>query len=387
MASIKSLLRISFFIFTILMLIPIQAKAILPKAEILLQKMIQADNSLDFKGKLTIMLQSQMGNQAFEVYVTRKAPDKRRIEIISPDELYGTGVIINGNENIPIRPGNTPRFFPPPPFLQPDQMEDAQIHNTQILLKNYKVRVLDGGSVAGRNTYLIEIDSKNSDRPSSKIWIDTEKSIALKTEQYNTKKVLQRVIAYSTIDFEPVIDDSSFQIPRKFWDMRRPFRHSDREEIWNYTQGKPDLDKIRDKVHFEIMLPDRVSGGFALQSINIIKIGKEQNIHLKYTDGLTTLSVFQSPSNEMGKGPRNEPPGGGPPPPSSSSQPPPPPPPKDRTERISINGVNCEILSRNPVLIFRWQNKGIYYTIIGELQKKEMINIASLFVPKETHVK
>jgi len=365
------------------MLIPIQAKAILPKAEILLQKMIQADNSLDFEGRLTIMLQSQMGNQAFEVYVTRKAPDKRRIEIISPDELYGTGFIINGNENIPIRQGNTPRFFPPPPFLQPDQMEDAQIHNTQILLKNYKARVLDGGSVAGRNTYLIEIEPKNSGRPSSKIWIDKEKSITLKTEQYNAKKMLQRVIAYSTIDFEPVIDDTSFQIPRKFWDKKRPFRQSDREEIWNYTQEKPDLDKLKDKVHFEIILPDRVSGGFALQSINIIKIGKEQNIHLKYTDGLTTLSVFQSPSNEMGKRPRNEPPGG-PPPPSSQ---PPPPPPKDRVEKIIINGVNCEVLSRTPVLIFRWQNKGIYYTIIGELQKKEMTSIASLFISKETHVK
>ncbi|MDQ1317285.1 MAG: hypothetical protein QG588_936, partial [Candidatus Poribacteria bacterium] len=257
-----------------------------------------------------------------------------------------------------------------------------QIHNIQILLKNYKVRVLDGGSIAGRNTYLIEIDPKNSDRPSSKIWVDKEKSIALKTEQYNAKKVLQRVIAYSTIDFEPVISDTSFQIPRKFWDMRRPFRHSDREEIWNYTQEKPDLDKITDKVHFEIILPDRVPSGFALQSINIIKIGKEQNIHLKYTDGLTTLSAFQSPSNEMGKGPRNEPP---PPPPSSAKRLPPP--PKDRTEKIRINGVNCEILSRTPVLIFRWQNKGIYFTIIGELQKKEMINIASSFIPKEARTR
>lgn len=380
MASIKSLLRISFFILAIVMLIPIQVKAGLPKAENLLQKMVQADNSLDFEGRLTLMFQSQAGNQAFEVYVTRKAPDKRRIEIISSDELYGTGVIINGNENIPIRSGNTPRFFPPPPFLQPDQMEDAQIHNIQILLKNYKVRVLDGGSVAGRNTYLIEIDPKNFDRPSSKIWIDKEKSITLKTEQYNTKKVLQRVIAYSTIDFEPVIDDTSFQIPRKFWDKKKPFKQSDREEIWNYTQEKPDLDKIKDKVHFEIILPDRVPSGFALQSINIIKISKEQNIHLKYTDGLTTLSVFQSPSNEMRKGPRNEPP-----PPSSSLRPPPP--PKDRVDRIVINGVNCEVLYRIPVLIFRWQNKGIYYTIIGELQKKEMTNIASSFIPKEARTR
>jgi outer membrane lipoprotein-sorting protein len=380
MVLIKSLLRISFFIFTITMLIPIQAKAVLPRAEVLLQKMVQADNSLDFEGRLTLMLQSQMGNQAFEIYVTRKAPDKRRIEIISPSELYGTGFIINGNENMPIRPGNNPRFLPPPPFLQPDQMEDAQIHNIQILLKNYKVRALDGGSVAGRSTYLIEIDPKNINRPSSKIWIDKEKSITLKTEQYNAKKMLQRVVAYSTINFEPVINNTIFQMPRKFWDIRRPFRQSDREEIWNYAQGKPDLDKIRDKIHFEITLPDRVSGGFALHSINIVKIGREPNIHLKYTDGLTILSVFQSPSNEMGKR-RNEPP----PPPPSKQQPPPS--PKDRNEKISINGVKCEVLSRSPVLIFRWQNKGIYFTIIGELQKKEMINIAGSFIPKEAHIK
>ena len=383
MASIKSL-RITFFILAIVMLIPVQTNAGLPKAENLLQKMVQSDNLLDFEGRLTLMFQAQSGNQVFEVYVTRKAPDKRRIEIISPDELYGRGVIINGNENAPIQPDKTPRFLPPPPFLQPDQMENMQIHNIQILLKNYKVRVLDGGNVAGRNTYLIEIDPKNSDRPSSKIWVDAEKSIALKTEQYNAKKVLQRVIAYSTINFEPVINDTSFQIPRKFWNNRRPFRRPDREEIWNYIQGKPDLDMIKDKAHFDIMLPDRIPSGLALQSINIVKIGKDQNIHLKYTDGLTTLSVFQSPIDNMRMGqrhrdepPPNQPPPNGPPPPNQ----------RGRIEKVNIQGVNCEVLFRVPVLIFRWQNKGIYFTLIGELQKKEMINIASSFIQKEGHAK
>jgi len=386
MALIKNLISRSLLPLMLFTLISSQVNADLPKANYLLQRMVQTYNSVDFKGRLTLMLQDPGGNQVFEIMIIRKAPDKRRIEILSPPELAGTGVIINGSEIAPLRSGRDHR--PPPQFQQPDQIEDILIYNTQLLSRNYRVRVLDGGRVAGRNTYLLEIDPKNPDRPSSKIWVDTEKNVVLKVEKYDAQKALQRVSAYSNINFDPEIDENIFKIPHRFPDIGR-FRSPDREEIWNHTQGNPDLNVIRNKVKFDVIIPKRMQDGLMLQSINTLKIGKEQNVHLKYTDGLTILSIFQSPFDETKfERPRNEPPGppGDQPPGPPRDQPPGPPISRGKMENVNINGIECEVLSRGPVLILRWQNEGVYFTLIGELQKKEMIKIASSFI-KEDHVR
>lgn len=387
MALIKNLIHRSLLPLILITLISSQVNAGVPKANYLLQRMVQTYNSVDFEGRLTLMLQAPGGNQVFEIMIIRKAPDKRRIEVLSPPELAGTGVVINGSEFVPLRPGKGRRL--PPQFQQPDQVEDIQIYNVQLLSKNYKIRVLDGGKVAGRNTYLLEIDPKNPDRPSSKIWVDTEKNVVLKVEKYDAQKVLQRVTAYSNINFNPEIDEKIFRIPHRFPDMGR-FRPPDREEIWNHNQGNPDLNVIRDKVKFGVILPKLMPNGFMLQSINILKIGKEWNVHLKYTDGLTILSIFQSPFDETKfERPRNEPPGppGDQPPGPPRDQPPRPPISRGKMENVNINGVECEILSRKPALILRWQNVGVYFTLIGELQKKEMVKIAGSFIKKESHVR
>jgi hypothetical protein len=52
-------------------------------------------------------------------------------------------------------------------------------------------------------------------------------------------------------------------------------------------------------------------------------------------------------------------------------------------EKISIDGIECEVISRGPIFIFRWNHRGIYFTLMGELGRKEMAEIVSSFVRKE----
>merc|ERR1712000_286435 len=100
-------------------------------------------------------------------------------------------------------------------------------------------------------------------------------------------------------------------------------------------------------------------------------------VQLSYTDGLAMLSVFQSSSDEGRRGgflrgrregrrerKRQEmPPRRG-----------------GRTEKVDIHGTECEMISRGPVSIFRWNHNGVYITLMGELDRKEMIKIVGSFV-------
>ncbi|HGJ64598.1 TPA: DUF4367 domain-containing protein [bacterium] len=367
-------------IVTIIISSQISAYADVPKPEALFVKMSQAYQTVDFEGRFTMIFRLPMGSQSLDIQEYRKAPNKRRIEIISPSDIAGLGMVVDGEERWRLESNEKKHL--PFRFLPPEHLEETQFQNFRLLLRNYKVGVFNGGSVAGRDTYLIEITPKQQNRPSRKLWIDAEKGIPLKSELYDTQKVLRRLIAYSKIDFNSAIDDKLFKNPRRFWDTRKRPPGPKGEEIWNYNQSKVDINKLREKTQFDIVVIEQLPGGFALQSINTIEIDKAKNAHLKYSDGLTALSVFQSPFDRPPDRGKPE----GPPPPNREKQrnepPPGPPPGPEKEEKVKIKGIDCIILVKGPVTIIRWNKGGVYFTLISELEKNDTIKIATDFIGK-----
>ncbi len=264
------------------------------------------------------------------------------------------------------------------PFLPPNRMGESLLKEARLLLKNYSVRVFEGGQVANRSTYLVDVEPGKQVRPSAKIWVDMETSTILKLEHYDSERRLRDLLVYSKIDFHPEIDEAVFQKPDGVRTDRGPDGERGREEIWNDEQGKLDLGEIRKLAQLDVVVPKRKLVGFALQNIHIIKFGERKNVQLSYTDGLAMLSVFQSSSGGGGRGGgrsglfgrrrrerrREEmPPWRG-----------------GKVEKIDIRGKECEIISRGPMSIFRWNHNGVYITLMGELGRKEMIKIVRSFI-------
>lgn len=363
---------------TLLLFSAIRVEAAIPKAEEIFQKMAESFRTVDYKGKFTFMFRSPDGNQTREATMTRKAPDKIRIDMLWPPDERGAIMVMNGNKRWHIREERERgrgRMRRRRPFLPPNRMGESLLKETRILLKNYDIEVFEGGHVAGRSTYLIEVEANV--RPTAKIWVDKETSAILKMEHYDPQRRLRDLLVYSNIDFHPEIDEAVFRRPDGVEADKRP---GGREEIWNNDQGKLDLAKIRKAAQLDVVIPERDPSGFALQSIHIIKFGERKNVQLSYTDGLAMLSVFQSSSDggrrgglfgrrRAGRrgGKRQEMPSrrGG------------------KTEKVDIHGTECEIISRGPMSIFRWNNNGIYITLMGELGREEMIKIVGSFIKNE----
>jgi outer membrane lipoprotein-sorting protein len=359
-----------FLLGILLLLFPsLYAKAEPPSAEELFQKLLKSTQTVSFKGKFTLVSQIPGESPVREATVIRKAPDKQRIEFVRPREVQGTGMVMSGRKRWRISRDEGRRRRPLPP-MQPDRMGQFLVRNAQLLLRFYNVRVLDGGLVAGRDTYLIEVEPKLAGRPSRKVWMDKETGVILKMENYDSQKRLQLLLAFSEIDFEPEIDDKLFQPQRRPPKPPEP-QERDRGELWNYEQGKLDLGKIRKEVELDVIIPDQPPEGFILQSVQAVRFGRRRNVHLRYTDGLSVLSVFQSLSDERGPGGKRE------------DRPPDRPPWRDgKLEKMNIDGKDVEVISGGPMLIFRWSNDGIYLTLIGELGREEMAKIVGLFVKK-----
>ncbi len=385
MVSIQQMAHRSWlFLLTIalLLLSAMHVGAEVPEAEEIFQRMAQSFRTVDFKGRFTFMFQSPAGNQMREAMMIRKAPNRIRIESLWPEEDRGTVMVMDGKERWHIRGEKEwERMRGRRPFLPPNRMGESLLKEARLLLKNYNIRIYEGGKVADRSTYLVEVEAEASLRPSAKIWVDIETSTILKMEHYDPQRRLKDLLVYSKIDFHPEIDEAAFQKPDGVRTGRGPGEGRGREKIWSNEQGKLDLEKVRKMAQLDVVIPKREPAGFALQNIHIIKFGERKNVQLSYTDGLAMLSVFQSSSGAGGRGGgrgglfgrrrregrREEmPPWRG-----------------GRAEKMDIRGTECEIISRGPMSIFRWNHNGVYITLMGELGRKEMIKIVGSFINNE----
>jgi len=382
MASIRMAHKSWLSLLTIMLLLSfsIRAGAETPKAEELLQKMVRSFRTVSFKGKLTFMSMSPEGNQMREALIIRKAPDKGRMELLNPPEERGILMVMNGKKRWHALKGNERgkrRGFRP--FLSPNRMNESLLRNVRLLLQNYDLRVFAGGRVADRDTHLIEVESETTVRPAVKFWVDMETGTILKMEHYDSQKRLRDLLVYSEIDFYPEIADAVFEKPEGSQSPRGPGGEQEREDVWNSEQGKLDLKKVRKAARLNVVVPKLAPVGFVLQSIQLIKSGEQKNVHLIYTDGLAMLSVFQSKAVEsrrfgrrggLFRGRRegrraDMPPFRG-----------------GRIEKMNISGIDCEVMSRGPMFIFRWNHKDVCITLMGELEREEMIKIASSFINK-----
>jgi outer membrane lipoprotein-sorting protein len=363
----------------LLLFFSIRAGAEVPEADEVLQKIVQSFQTVSFRGKLTFMLLSPGGSQMREALVIRKAPDKGRIELLTPMADRGTVIVMNGKARWQIPAGKERgrerrrRFFRPP-----DRMGEILLRDARILLQHYSVQVLEGGNVADRSTYLIQVKSEKAVRPSANIWADTETGAVLKIEHYDSQRRLRDLLVYSEVDFNPEIDEAIFQRPEELKPNERPRREPEREELWLRGRGRLDLGEVRKAAGLDVIAPKLEPVGFVLRSIDIIRFGERENVHLSYTDGLVVLSVFESESDDGGPGGRRgRGPGG---PPREGRREGAPSPRGGRVEKMDIRGIDCEVMSRGPVSIFRWNQNGVYVTLMGELERKEMVEIVSSFI-------
>jgi outer membrane lipoprotein-sorting protein len=351
-----------------------------PNAEDALQKLIRSSDTVTFTGKRVIISYAPNGIMMREELITRKAPDKKRIEILSPAEMKDLVIITNGNEpgrgmvfnrkdenrkdNRPPDNRNRDRKmekrppFPPPPFFDVD---DFLIRNVQALLRNYNVVVLYGGHVARRTTYLLEIEPKIYNKPARKVWMDIITGVPLKMELYDRQKELRSIFTYSEISFNPKINDAIFKHQNPNPPNKEPRMNREYKELWSFNKGKLDVNAIKKETQMNVMVPEHLPMGLDMQSIHLMKFDEHKSIHLIYSDGLTILSVFQSPLND--ERPRE----------NRGRE-------RGKAGNMNIKGVETEVISDGIMFIFRWQYDNVNITLIGEQNLSEMVNIAGSFI-------
>ena len=144
------------------------------------------------------------------------------------------------------------------------------------LLDSYDPRVVAGGArVAGRDATVVEVRSRTgARRPAARFWIDDATGLMLRREVYDGRGRTWRASAFLDLTVGGGAPASAVppEAPRPWPDLGAAGL------AWWRSQGAD--------------CPRRLPAGMTLLSARRTRAGSDQAVHLHYSDGLSSLSVF-----------------------------------------------------------------------------------------------
>lgn len=140
--------------------------------------------------------------------------------------------------------------------------------------------------VAGRDADIVRVSPRGrSDAPSRRFWIDRETGLRLKTEDVGPRGRVLSSSYFLTVDLRPDLTKADFERPdlppgvRLVRDNKRSF---------------PSIQAAQRVVKFSLRQPEYLPPGFRLATVSVTEFKGHTVVVQRYTNGLNSLSVFQT---------------------------------------------------------------------------------------------
>lgn len=275
--------------------------------------------------------------QASQVRIYHEAPNLTRLEYLAAGSQPKRIVIIKGRSEIEYVPARNQVIERS--AAQPDEAQLTQAVLPQ-LLANYNVTFGSGDQVAGRDTRIVNVQSKFPGRPSLRIWVDQETRIILRFERYRPDGNLQEASAFISVQFDPTFAPNLFELTPPPGAQVQVHKNGHSMEIAEIAQ----------RVGFTPQMPAYLPSGFRLARSGVITIRGEPAAAFAYSDGISALTLFES------RGAQGLPPRGHP---------------------VRIGSVDGMVASRGNATLVHWNVAGISFTLVGELAEGDLVRIAA----------
>ncbi len=300
-----------------------------------LSRIIAAQRRQDFAGIWVREFRHADTTLTLIRHIWHRHPDQARIEFLEPEKLQGAVLFIDGesvrfagNRHVGrfarTERGESPMFF------------EALRHAAELdwLRENYHIRVEPGETLLGRSTEHFRFIPKNPHRGRLEIWPDRATGILLRTQRFGRFDNLVSTSFFREIEFAPV-DSAVVALPDS---LKRV--EPNQVEVDNFT----DLGAFIAGATDALLLPREPPAGFHFRQVKAIHRKGKTYYHFQYSDGLTTLSLFEfSGAHDL----------------------------KSKKDRRP----NSEALS-----LVRGEEAGVAYSLLGEVAMEELEKMATSLV-------
>jgi len=318
-----------------------------PAAARLLADALQAPRRLSYVGQVSTIAWGSSGTQAVEMNVEHRAPDLTRKWYIAPSRVYGNYVIERGATSYAYDLHSDTVTITHNPAADEDDLTEAS--NFGLLTTNYRAVPGADDEVAGRKAHTLSLINRYTGTRLQRIWIDAQTSLLLAKERYHADGSVAyssrfQQIAYRNVTgalFDP-------RIPEGFKKVSGP------------TLATPsnDLERVLEEAGFSAAGPRYLPEGFALVSGDVTVIHGVHSLHLLYTDGLRSLSLFENADRQGGA--------------SFTGL---------AVRAATFDGHTAQYIEDEPNVLLAWRERGLNFTLVGDLPLRELERIAASVIP------
>lgn len=213
-----------------------------------------------------------------DVKVFHKAPNKHRIEFLSPP-LKGLTAVNDGKCFW--------RFDPKLHSIVGSQGEySSHKDRLALLLTNYRARETGSTHIAGRTARIVEVRTPSGELR-KRLWVDDKTCIILASENCASDGKLLSKTALATIDYDAAVPDSLYAKP------------SGKGEITCFKGGGQAMsyDQLSKALGYRVMVPGYVPSGFKLDAYRLFKcpcMCDHRSAYTRYTNGMGSISIFET---------------------------------------------------------------------------------------------
>jgi negative regulator of sigma E activity len=317
-----------------------------PDANALVREALEAPRHVSYVGQMqTIRWGTRVANATIQ-RVEHLAPSSTRRTFLAPEALYGEYDITLGTTTTKIDPKQHRAMVSENPS---SDNEIAMNSSIALLVANYRAVIGPVEIVAARPATTISLVNRYTGERMMRLWIDNETKVVLAKEAYHQDGSLAWRSRFDDIRFTGQIPNGIFStsIPSDFQQV----------EGRRFADINDDLQQTLDDAGFKPENPRYLPDGFHIIGAENSIFRGLHNLHLLYSDGIRTLSLFENNSD-------SEPDFG-----------------DVKPSTTHFEGHDAQYVKDGPTTLLTWREHGLAFALIGDLDLKNLTQIAISVVP------
>jgi outer membrane lipoprotein-sorting protein len=318
----------------------------LDRAADLLRGSVVAPRRISYVGQLETLRFSSSHAIATIVRVEHLAPDRTRRWYLAPEALYGDYTISRGGTTFQFDTRHDRVVRTRSPSAE-NAVATADAMN--LIDDNYRPVISARETVAGRPTISLLLVNKYTGERVMRVWIDTETKLILKKEEYRPNGAVAAETRFEELRYTGAIPPDIFTTATPHGYQVVAGR--------DFTTPSTDLERIIRAAGFSPVEPKYLPEGFVLVGGDQATVNSVKTLHLLYSDGLRTLSLFQNARGAAADFGKLKP------------------------STTHFEGHDAEYVEDGPTTLLTWRETGLYFALVSDLSLRELTRIAISVVP------
>jgi negative regulator of sigma E activity len=309
-------------------------------ADALVYDAMAAPAKVSYAGVVQSIRIGNAGSEASVFRIEHRAPNQTVRRYTAPSAMAGDYVITKGVQTYSVDVYRK-RVVAGKNDAVNDQI--AIDNNYLLLRQNYRAVARGVESLGGRSVVDVALINNYTHRTIMLVKIDRAMKLVLDKQQFAGDGSLISETRFEAVQFDAAIPAADFEIPKAYANVAGP----------TFAPPSDDPHALTVTAGFAAREPRFLPDGFSPVEGNVVTIRGVRTLHVLYSDGLRTVSLFENDSAAAV---------------DMSGM---------RAQTTSIGGHDAAYAESGPTTLLAWRDGGLHYALVGELELSELKRIAA----------